>query len=674
MIWLASFPRSGNTFFRNVLFEVYGISSSTYHTHENRKKDEGFLEYDVVKTHLLPSELPAEYRDQPSVYIIRDGRDALVSIAHHRKDIVVPGTDFYNNLVDAILAQGGSFFGGWSRNVRQWTAKADIVIRFEDLIADPIGEVEKLRAIMDLPQPDRSKIPSFKDLKFGRPQYGGGKGKRFRAARAEKHFRKGKVGGWKDEMPPMPARLLWSKHGSELARWGYQPAGEEKVGPTKRVLIESSKLYGTDNDGVKRYVAELVAGLTTLLPLLPEWQIEIYDRRGIQPLVQPFGRPVDQPETGFRTLSKKEMIKKDRRTMNYEKWLLLLKTFTERVLPVSLYSTLALTYRKGPFRLLLNKFKLRARKLTRKMTDAEVFAQVAQADLIHLPLPQHFTETSTSATPTLVTIHDLTHRIFPHYHTAENNNLAETGITTLLAGGAHVLAVSQSTERDVREAYSVPDSRLHLVYEAADLNLFNRENRTKAIPLLRKKYNLPATAPYLLCLSTIEPRKNLRNTILAFIQLKEENPDLDTHLVICGKKGWKTEDLFTGIELERPDIVFTGFVDDAHLPYLYAQARALCYVSFYEGFGLPILEAMACGTPVVYGDNSSLPEVAGEGGLPADPNDVTAIKNQLVRLLTDDELWQEKSVAAFAQANKFSWLKTALETLEVYDRIIQAEA
>ncbi|MGB3547351.1 MAG: glycosyltransferase [Saprospiraceae bacterium] len=673
MIWLASFPRSGNTFFRNVLFEVYGVSSSTYHQHTNRKLDADFSDYEVVKTHLLPADLPADLRDLPAVYIIRDGRDALVSIAHHRKDIVAPGTDYYNNLVDAILAQRGSFFGGWSKNVQQWTDRAAIVIRFEDLIADPIREVEKLRAIMPLPQPDLEKLPTFKDMKFGRPRYGGGKGKHFKTSRAEKHFRKGRVGGWQDEMSPILARLAWSRYGADLAAWGYEPQGEDVVPPTRRVLIESSKLYGTDNDGVKRYVAELVAGLTLLLPLLPEWQIEIYDRRGIQPLVQPFGKPVDQPETDFRTLSKKEMIQKDRRTMDYEKWLLLVKEFAERVLPTHLYSTLAHTYRKGPIRKFLNRFKLRARKLIRKLTDEEILAQVARADLIHLPLPQHFTEISDSTTPTLVTVHDLTHRILPQFHTTENSMLAETGMTTLLGRGAHVLAVSQSTRRDVLKYYDLPETRLHTVYEAANLSLYQPANREKSIPFLRKKYGLPTDSPYLLCLSTIEPRKNLRNTLLAFLQLKTERPDLATVLVICGKKGWKTEDLFTGIDLERPDIVFTGFVDDAHLPFLYAHARALCYVSFYEGFGLPILEAMASGTPVVYGNNSAMPEVAGDGGLPADPNDVADIKNQLLRILTDDELWQEKSTAAFAQANKFSWLKTALKTLEVYERVIQAE-
>lgn len=210
MIWLASFPRSGNTFFRNVLFEVYGIKSSAYHQDEKRKLNEKYPSFQFVKTHLLPSDLPIEYQNKKSVYIIRDGRDSLVSIAHHRKDIIEKGSPFYNNLLEAILAPEGSYFGGWSENVKQWTEKADIIIRFEDLITNPIVEIEKLRSIFDLPEPDISKLPDFKRLKYGQPKYGGNT--------AVKHFRKGKVGGWKDDLPSDLHRLFWDFHREEMLK------------------------------------------------------------------------------------------------------------------------------------------------------------------------------------------------------------------------------------------------------------------------------------------------------------------------------------------------------------------------------------------------------------------------------------------------------------------------
>ncbi|MEL6868065.1 MAG: glycosyltransferase family 1 protein, partial [Bacteroidota bacterium] len=169
----------------------------------------------------------------------------------------------------------------------------------------------------------------------------------------------------------------------------------------------------------------------------------------------------------------------------------------------------------------------------------------------------------------------------------------------------------------------------------------------------------------------IEPRKNLLNTAKAFLRLIEEHPDLDVHLVICGKKGWKFEELFKEDLTQSKRIHFTGFVNDEDLPLLYAHALALCYVSYYEGFGLPPLEAMSCGTPVIFGDNSSMPEVVGKGGLPAVADDVEAIKSQMHRLVADPVFREELAREAWRQSRRFSWLKTTLQTLEAYRKVIE---
>ena len=225
MIWLASFPRSGNTFFRNVLYEVYGIQSSEYHLEEDKKVKADFAEYPVVKTHLLPHQLPPELQAAKSVYLVRDGRDAITSIAHHRRDIVAPGSNMYMNLFEAILARGGSFFGGWSENVKQWSEKADILIRFEDLIADPLTQVERLRSIMDLPEPRLEQLPTFESLKFGTPQYGSGEHKVFtpeaKKLHAQKFYRRGKVGSFRDELPYAFQLLFWWKHRRQMKKMGY---------------------------------------------------------------------------------------------------------------------------------------------------------------------------------------------------------------------------------------------------------------------------------------------------------------------------------------------------------------------------------------------------------------------------------------------------------------------
>jgi len=223
MIWLASFPRSGNTFFRNILFDVYGIESSEFHKETNKNVLDNFASFPVVKTHLLPHQLPEDLQSKKAVYLIRDGRDALVSIAHHRKDIVVPGSNYYKNLVEAILARGGSFFGGWSMNVEQWTSKADIIIRYEDLIKDPIRQTERLREIMELPEPKLENLPTFQSLKKGKSRYGSGEKKKTEQVKAyaDKFFRRGVVGSYKNEMPKVFQLLFWFKNKKQMKANNY---------------------------------------------------------------------------------------------------------------------------------------------------------------------------------------------------------------------------------------------------------------------------------------------------------------------------------------------------------------------------------------------------------------------------------------------------------------------
>jgi hypothetical protein len=229
MIWLASYPRSGNTFMRIVLHEVYGIKSSTYHRETRYPLDENYDKYPVVKTHLLPHQLVPDEPDIPAVYLVRDGRDALVSMAHHRSDLIEPGTDFLQNLRESIIAPGDSYFGGWSTNVRHWLRRARIIIKFEELISDPIACCERLREIMDLPEPVREKLPTFQDLKTKDYPYGSGVEHGFdekkRQELRKKFFRKGKRGGWKEEMPPDLQELFWDLHGEVMEMLGYKREG-----------------------------------------------------------------------------------------------------------------------------------------------------------------------------------------------------------------------------------------------------------------------------------------------------------------------------------------------------------------------------------------------------------------------------------------------------------------
>jgi hypothetical protein len=232
MIWLASYPRSGNTFFRTVLYYVYGVESSTFHTDPECRIIADYDKYPVVKTHQLPGELVPADPDIPAVYIVRDGRDCLVSMAHQRKDMVAPDSDYETNLRDVILAPRGTHFGGWSRNVREWLERADIVIRFEDLIADPIGCVERIRPIIDLPEPKVEELPTFEDLRTREFKYEGirkSAPEEEKEFRREKFYRKGKVGSWREDMPEELHELFWEMHGDGMEALGYTDGRPAKI-------------------------------------------------------------------------------------------------------------------------------------------------------------------------------------------------------------------------------------------------------------------------------------------------------------------------------------------------------------------------------------------------------------------------------------------------------------
>ena len=231
MIWLASFPRSGNTFFRIVMHEVYGLESSAFQLDPIKQKQD-YADYPIVKTHVLPEQLKPSDPSIPVVYLVRDGRDAVVSMAHHTKDIVKPGTDYHENLKAIILARHNTHFGGWGKNVLTWLKRADLVIRFEDLITKPIATVEKLRAVMDLPDPNPEKLPTFDDLREKPIPYGPNKKKGDTEDYGEKKmkfFRRGIAGAWKDELPLAYQEMFWFINGKAMRALGYT---EGEIKPT----------------------------------------------------------------------------------------------------------------------------------------------------------------------------------------------------------------------------------------------------------------------------------------------------------------------------------------------------------------------------------------------------------------------------------------------------------
>jgi glycosyltransferase involved in cell wall biosynthesis len=183
---------------------------------------------------------------------------------------------------------------------------------------------------------------------------------------------------------------------------------------------------------------------------------------------------------------------------------------------------------------------------------------------------------------------------------------------------------------------------------------------------LREKFRLPR--PYILFVGTLEPRKNIVSLLEAYRRISESRDEL---LVIVGKKGWFYESIFTKVkELELNERVrFTGFVSEEEKFALIRHCRIFIYPSLYEGFGLPVLEALSMGIPTITSNISSMPEVAGDAALLTDPGNIAAIAGAMLRLLNDPEKRLELSVKAVRQASRFSWENTAQQTLALYKNL-----
>ncbi|MCK5339237.1 MAG: glycosyltransferase [Bacteroidales bacterium] len=709
MIWIASFPRSGNTFVRNILHDVYGLTSSEYHMEDDHPLEADYADHPFVKTHLLPTQLDPAAPGIKAVYIVRDGRDVMVSMAHQRQDIVAPGSDFYKNLKAAIIAEKDSFFGGWSKNVEAWTKRAGLIIRYEDLLADPVGQIERIREICRLPAPDPSKIPSFEALKEGKAAYGARKTWGYTDEEskklADKAFRKGKTGGWKEEMPDELHDLFWIYHGPQMEKLGYTRDGSislpdpeldhsflQKLGlpvppePAQpfKVLLEANKMATPDNDGVKRYVAGLIDGLIPLTENVnSKWQFDLLINKEIISLKKyaslkedGFDRAQLEKQYGLTTRKHKRgffgRLESVIRYILPDRWIKWLTDNNIHLFHKVYYNikiaTLFLFFLLRSAILFLPRIIYTAYLHNKQDKEGYSIPGInSRYDLIHVPLQQHYRPFTRTRAPIVFTIHDYTHKLFPDYHTKINIKNAENGLRFIEKQQAHIINVSESTLSDSKKFLSLPDKNQHLIYEHVDEDKFiHRIDKEECTEVL-KKYGVRLDMPYLLILGTIEPRKNVNNSIKAFQLLHKKHKDLNLSLVISGKQGWKAKSFSAYSNL----ITFTGFVDDEDLPALYSQALALSYVSFYEGFGLPILEAMRCETPIVYGMNSSMPEVVGKGGLGADPSDIEDICDKYEHMYFNDQLRKQLSIEARKQSLKFSTRKSVLELLGVYEGIIE---
>ncbi|WP_190650155.1 glycosyltransferase [Sphaerospermopsis sp. FACHB-1094] len=266
----------------------------------------------------------------------------------------------------------------------------------------------------------------------------------------------------------------------------------------------------------------------------------------------------------------------------------------------------------------------------------------------------------------IITVYDLIPIIFPNHNSEHiiKNTIDSIGRNDL------VCCISKSTKQDISNyRTNINQEQLFVTYLAADNNKFYPCNNQKLIIKSKEKYNIPDQL-YLLSLSTLEPRKNIAHVIRCFLKLIKEQHINDLNLVLVGAKGWQYEEIFAEIDRNQEllnRIIVTGYVPDEHLAPLYSGALAFLYVSLYEGFGLPPLEAMQCGTPVITSNTSSLPEVVGDAGVMLDPHDEKGLCDAIFKLYSDPEYRENLARKSVQQAQKFSWDKYIEETIKIYE-------
>lgn len=271
----------------------------------------------------------------------------------------------------------------------------------------------------------------------------------------------------------------------------------------------------------------------------------------------------------------------------------------------------------------------------------------------------------------LAVVHDLLPLYMPELFTF-SHRLRFKILTSLCRHQAHeLIAVSNATKQDIIKYMRFPSARIHVVYEGADSE-FNTKRAPALIDQTMQKYKIDA--PYILCLSTVEPRKNMLRTIKAYEAYMQETP-VSCKLVIVGGSGWNNGEIYDYVNQNsdlKSHVIFTGYVSDQEVKHIYANATLFIYASLCEGFGLPILEAMQSGIPVITSNVSSMPEVAGDACYLVNPLETEEIKQAIKALMSSPQKREELTKKGLERARKFSWEKCAKEIYEIMNNLLNS--
>ncbi|MEO6727185.1 MAG: glycosyltransferase family 1 protein [Blastocatellia bacterium] len=283
-------------------------------------------------------------------------------------------------------------------------------------------------------------------------------------------------------------------------------------------------------------------------------------------------------------------------------------------------------------------------------------------DVLHV----QYTAPPFCAAPVVATIHDLAFEHLPETFTRRGSMQLKLTVRRTARRAARIATVSEYSRQDLLRTYNLAPEKVVVTYNGIETHFTPQPTSPGEAEEVRQRFSI--NRDFLLAVGSLQPRKNLIRLIRAYAKLRGENPGLAPQLVIVGRKLWLASEIFAEVRRQRwaEDVILTGYVTDEDLPKLYRAATAFVYPSLFEGFGLPPVEAMACGTPVITSNNSSLPEVVGKAALLIDACDERALSEALLQIVGDQILRARLREQGIEQAKKYTWRDTAEKTLQLY--------
>jgi glycosyltransferase involved in cell wall biosynthesis len=277
-------------------------------------------------------------------------------------------------------------------------------------------------------------------------------------------------------------------------------------------------------------------------------------------------------------------------------------------------------------------------------------------------------------TPIVATVHDISYEFHPEFFSPHEVQLFRRAIRHTARHARQVVTISQASRSDLLRYYRLAPARVHVVYCGVDLSRFRHDLAADDVAACLRRYGI--AQPYVLAVGNLQPRKNLARLIDAFALLRRDEPRLPHTLVLTGKAAYQHAHIVQRIQAHglSESVVMTGYVPDTDLPLLYRGAAIFAYPSIYEGFGLPVLEALACGTPVLTSDRAPFTEVTGDVAVLVRPEDTAAIATGLRRLIHDTALARTLAERGPQRAQAFTWEGAARQTVAVFERAVAPPA